>query len=65
LLILKYILETFLVNVKEFSKGDDNSKLFTDEKEIQAKKQSEIDMQIPGMIPPNDPRLDQEDNMSS
>jgi len=51
----------FLVEIKEFSSGDENSKLYEDEKVEKAKKQSEIDMLIPGMIPPHDPRRDNED----
>ncbi len=59
--LFKNHLRDFLVQIKEFAGGEDNAKLYEADKEAEAakatKEETERNMQIPGMIPPNaDPR---------
>jgi exportin-1 len=63
--LFKNHLRDFLVQIKEFAGGEDNAKLYEADKEAEAakatKEETERNMQIPGMIPPNvDPRNEAE-----
>lgn len=52
-------LRDFLVQLKEFSGGDDNANLFFSEQEAEKQRQLQQELAIPGLIGPHDPRRNQ------
>jgi len=53
-------LRDFLVQLKEFSGGDDNSQLFISETEAESKAAAQKELAIPGLVSVNDPRRENE-----
>jgi len=53
-------LRDFLVQLKEFAGGDDNSQLYASETEAELQQAQQKEMQIPGLVGANDPRRDSE-----
>eukprot|EP01126_Amoeba_proteus_P042787 TRINITY_DN4660_c0_g1_i9.p1 TRINITY_DN4660_c0_g1~~TRINITY_DN4660_c0_g1_i9.p1 ORF type:complete len:1066 (-),score=260.84 TRINITY_DN4660_c0_g1_i9:458-3655(-) len=49
-------LRDFLVELKEFSGGDDNSHLFSHEQETERERVLQQELSVPGLVGPHDPR---------